>query len=509
MIPPDLHARIAEFVIQTWVAMGISLGLFCWLNVPVLLFFTVSRLLQLRDPNFELRATTPTHHALNLFCTAAYGFALPGFYVLSVRTRGELGVWRLGPDTNSQWTILLTILCMGWIAAHLLEAAARLDHLRFGPGWIDRGFAALGLGLCLWFHFKTLEHAITQPTAMLMADSLGQNLFTRWVLGVIYPQSAFLGATLVFGFALAESIRAKPEAPARRRWWIAVPLSALLVATLFAPFWLSIPRVTHEQAINLLDEHRGQIVQVAQEMDADPRLLAGIIYVAHTRDHPRWTGDLIERIGLEAWSNQMYSFSNPFGSPLVDPSVGLCQIRPVTAIQTLDLFSGNATGGNVRVTGSAPLLKMGQQMVMFGYVPWQGVPEVAAFRSEHVGRIASPALRLWLGPLSKSIPPLTGNLQQILAGDLHNLRLAALMIRVLQFQWREAGYPIYDRPDILATLYNIGYERSYPHAEPKANDFGRRVAAFMDSEDCRRLFPAPPQALTDPDPRFPTLDPLP
>ena len=67
------------------------------------------------------------------------------------------------------------------------------------------------------------------------------------------------------------------------------------------------------------------------------------------------------------------------------------------------------------------------------------------------------------------------------------------MLALLEAQWKAAGFPIDDRPEILATLYNLGYERSRPHANPKSNDFGRRVDAFMKSADALALFPDSPR----------------
>ncbi len=42
----------------------------------------------------------------------------------------------------------------------------------------------------------------------------------------------------------------------------------------------------------------------------------------------------------------------------------------------------------------------------------------------------------------------------------------ALIIKQLQAQWRQAGYSIDYRPEIIATLFNIGFDRSRPKAEP-------------------------------------------
>ncbi len=43
---------------------------------------------------------------------------------------------------------------------------------------------------------------------------------------------------------------------------------------------------------------------------------------------------------------------------------------------------------------------------------------------------------------------------------------AALNIKQVKVQWERAGYPIGDRPEILATLFNIGFEVSVPKANP-------------------------------------------
>jgi hypothetical protein len=36
-------------------------------------------------------------------------------------------------------------------------------------------------------------------------------------------------------------------------------------------------------------------------------------------------------------------------------------------------------------------------------------------------------------------------------------------------------WSIRERPDILATLYQIGFARSKPHGAPQSNAFGNRV----------------------------------
>jgi len=44
---------------------------------------------------------------------------------------------------------------------------------------------------------------------------------------------------------------------------------------------------------------------------------------------------------------------------------------------------------------------------------------------------------------------------------------AALIIKQIEIQWKRAGYPISDRPEILITLYNVGFAQSKPNPNPK------------------------------------------
>lgn len=43
-----------------------------------------------------------------------------------------------------------------------------------------------------------------------------------------------------------------------------------------------------------------------------------------------------------------------------------------------------------------------------------------------------------------------------------------LFMRQVIMQWKNAGYDISERPDVLSTLYNLGFNRSIPKADPAA-----------------------------------------
>ena len=59
---------------------------------------------------------------------------------------------------------------------------------------------------------------------------------------------------------------------------------------------------------------------------------------------------------------------------------------------------------------------------------------------------------------------------------------AALMIKELESQWQKAGFPIADRPDVVTTLFNIGFQNSHPNANPQVGgaeiDIGSTTYSF-------------------------------
>ncbi|MEN6626448.1 MAG: hypothetical protein ABFD69_09495 [Candidatus Sumerlaeia bacterium] len=433
----------ANIVMNVWTYAGVVLFVYGWLNYPILAAFACHRVAQLRDRDFDLRPTVPTHAALHNYCAILYGVVLPAFYFLTVRLRHELALWRLGPNVNRRWTIALGVVCMVWLAGHVIRAIRSRDRLRFG-GRADRIVAGLGFLLCLWFHFWTVTNL---PVAMINSQFRGMPAFWQLVWMLFYPQSHFLGATLVFGFAFGEACRnPAPFAPTRR----GLAYSACAVALIFAPWWLSLPRVTHDQALKLIRANLGAITQAGEEARIDPRLIAGIIYVAQTRDHPRWTGDFIDSFGLELDAGSSI-FAEMF--PVFDGSVGLCQMKPST----------------------------------YGYIRIWWLNSKPAAENDWPPPYEKIRLYQWSKP---GTGPRGINRDGIrcLKDPKTNLAVAVFMLHLLGDQWSKAGRPIDDRPEILATLYNIGFERSRPKADPRPNDFGRRVKAFMDSPDCNELF---------------------
>ncbi len=50
---------------------------------------------------------------------------------------------------------------------------------------------------------------------------------------------------------------------------------------------------------------------------------------------------------------------------------------------------------------------------------------------------------------------------------LYSYLYTGCILHQTMLQWRRAGFDISDRPDILCTLFNVGFSQSHPHAEPR------------------------------------------
>ncbi len=77
---------------------------------------------------------------------------------------------------------------------------------------------------------------------------------------------------------------------------------------------------------------------------------------------------------------------------------------------------------------------------------------------------------------------------------------AALFVRQVRVEWERAGYPIHNRPEIMSTLFNIGFANSHPNPEPQAGGalievggakytFGRLAYEFYYSTELTSDFP--------------------
>jgi hypothetical protein len=92
--------------------------------------------------------------------------------------------------------------------------------------------------------------------------------------------------------------------------------------------------------------------------------------------------------------------------------------------------------------------------------------------------------------------------QRIIDEDDHTYSYlySALYLAQINKQWEDAGFPINDRPEILATLFNLGFEKSVPKSNPKSDgsaidingtlySFGDLAGEFYYSDEMIELFP--------------------
>ena len=83
---------------------------------------------------------------------------------------------------------------------------------------------------------------------------------------------------------------------------------------------------------------------------------------------------------------------------------------------------------------------------------------------------------------------------------LYGYKYVALYILQIQAQWKKAGHPIDTRPEIVATLWNLGFEKSKPNKNPRSGgailtinniqySFGEIARLFYYSDEMIEIFP--------------------
>lgn len=231
-------------------------------------------------------------------------------------------------------------------------------------------------------------------------------------------------------------------------------------------FALAAQRRSDANVRKLVSQHAAAIQSAAARYDVDPRLMAAIVYVTH-REQLSPFRDNIERLLTSAWASRVDS-SNVLNHAL-DISLGVTQIKPRTALTASVLATG--------------------------YTP-DTLPEPAYADYRHVEPVGAG----WPPPITAQtvlnsplpVPSDQRTAAQMLVNAEANLETCALILALYQKQW-EATRPdwsIRARPDILATLYQIGFARSKPHGAPQSNAFGTRVREVYEQPWLGELFAA-------------------
>jgi hypothetical protein len=78
-------------------------------------------------------------------------------------------------------------------------------------------------------------------------------------------------------------------------------------------------------------------------------------------------------------------------------------------------------------------------------------------------------------------------------------------VKQINAQWTRAGFPLYKRPEILASLFNLGYQKSKPKKNPDVGGsvysvgntkytFGSIAFEFYYSGELLDVFPYKPKS---------------
>jgi hypothetical protein len=264
-----------------------------------------------------------------------------------------------------------------------------------------------------------------------------------------------------------------------------VAVAAVAVAMLVT-FALAVSRRSESSVRKLVSDHRESIRAAGARYDVDPRLIASIVYVTH-RDQLSPFRDALERLTISAWARNMRrelgigapdkieeqgTDENPLLNRAFDISVGLAQIKPRTA-QT----------ASVLATGRTP----------------DDLPKPAFFSYRDIEPIGDGWTVFVTAQTSLPSPIPVPAERQVVAGALldasSNLEMCALILALYQNQWEATNrdWSIRERPDILATLYQIGFARSKPHGSTRSNAFGIRVRQVYEQPWLDELFDAAPR----------------
>jgi hypothetical protein len=279
----------------------------------------------------------------------------------------------------------------------------------------------------------------------------------------------YLRVTLAAESLQATGLSLLGNRPARR---LAFGLAAVAGVTVVA----GLVRSSDRAARGLVQQHREAIAAAAARHDVDPTLVAAIVYVTH-RDQLSPFRDALERTAVGMWTlgywPRIGANETLLNRPL-DVSIGVAQIKPRTAQTATLLATGRAFGAESLVRAAA--YRDGEPVGE----SWQALP------------LSDSAAAL---PIA--VPASRQDVVTALLRPRSNLEMCALILSLYQRQWEAANpsWSLRQRPEILATLYQIGFARSRPHAAPRANAFGARVRAVQGEAWLQELFPPHPNPL--------------
>jgi hypothetical protein len=301
---------------------------------------------------------------------------------------------------------------------------------------------ALGTGLVVLFGIRDL-------LIWHSAELLYSRVATLW-LTVSLPALYLVPALLLDNWRIRLRREQVPAGfillPRRAALFCGVLVAGLVLATVIAANM----HPSDGSALARVAQLRPAIDDSARRYHVDPKIIGAIVYATqHDQAYP--LRDHLERLAMTVFlvdDASHFLLAKPF-----DLSVGVAQIKPVTAMTALGICQ-----------------KAGKTWNVFS----KHMRDVPALGKEW--NLGQSGRNVCEAPIAMPVgkPEVVAALED----DNGNVTFAALILWLYEAQWREAdpAWDISQRPDILATLYQIGFERSHPHLSPQSNAFGQRVA---------------------------------
>lgn len=214
----------------------------------------------------------------------------------------------------------------------------------------------------------------------------------------------------------------------------------------------TLPRWTGQHARGVVLANRDLIVSIADEYDVDPALVAALTWTAQ-RDPLLPLRHPFQRMAAAIWALDGQSNFETQGLAV---ALGPLQISP-TVLQTVAVIRDVAVGDGDWRAGSKQMRDV--------------LPDANAYQWGLPAQVASQ----WPRPVPIKVtkPEVVTTLLDIEG----SLRACAVVLAAHQARWAAARRSIRERPDILATVYQLGFARTPPHPDPRSSRFGRRVLA--------------------------------
>jgi hypothetical protein len=387
-----------------------------------------------------------------LACEIFYGFVNPVLYLLVLRfwmMRYEPEFWRSVPLLALAWTLLVLV----WgtrLAGAVWRASASFDTIR-------RALLLAAMTCVVLYGIKdTAAYAATQRSAMPPG---GRELAGRlWVFAGFAPLYLIPIALIVDDLRRDSAASRFLLLRGRTARAAGTLIASVAIALLVVALWRPSDAAARREVLS----HKSAILEAASEFGVDPSVIASILYVTQ-RYQITPLRRQIEGLAMALWLKDPNS---DFVGAAFDVSLGLAQIKPVTAQTASQL---------VALSGKTNPYTWGKQYRDVPELDWRLSPA-------HTRNLTIP----WGSGARKA------DVVAALLNDRDNLRACAMILAVYQLQWASASpqssASISRRPDILATLFQIGFERSHPKLSPRSNAFGDQVQAAYESPWMRDAF---------------------